>query len=244
MRTRILLLLPLMQIGRADLAANQVNFVAATQLMGGANQQKGWHGFDRTCHASYRISAASSRHLPSFAQASFAPQKVPGASFKHSSWCFAVTAMGEQKAGWEAQASHLDPGPYYLFGINVTGAQVHGCSPRHARSHLHHGSLRACASPIGARTQSTELDARARDLQQLTLSAVSAQVGWPAWPRRAHTGNERDTLISCPTHSSSASVWSMGSEDFRPDFDGKRPYPVLSVVVGAPAYPGRCDGPD
>ena len=79
-----------------------------------------------------------------------------------------------------AQASHLDPGPYYLFGVNVTGAQVHGCSPRHARSHLHHGSLRACASPIGARTQSTELGARARDLQQLTLSAVSAQVGLPA----------------------------------------------------------------
>ena len=98
------------------------------------------------------------------------------------------------EAGWGAQASHLDPGPYYFFGIHTAGAQERCRNPRQPHPCPH---LLSClpVAPLCDRCWHTYCATcvRARS-DQLTLSAVSAQVMWAPQTGRGRSG----TLLALP----------------------------------------------
>ncbi len=90
-----------------------------------------------------RISAESLPAPLSLPQVCLAWKTICARGLGHLWLCFVAPAIGEQPAGWEAQASCPHPGDYYLFGVHAAGAQVRCRNPHWPRLYPHLASFLA-----------------------------------------------------------------------------------------------------
>ena len=96
---------------------NMENIAMTPLLLGQLRERNRYSVSIRTYLATDSISPCYSDDFFSFAQVFFACETVLCARLQSLCIVLCGDCEGEQQAGWEAQASHLDPRPYYIFNI-------------------------------------------------------------------------------------------------------------------------------